>query len=157
MAKIYLKFSKFSDEPLNVTDEVMKSFKEQYFDAVKSGVNLSLIFKTIEHSTGIWHGTLDKIDTKFDVDKSQRERHTFTDQDGIKRFHEKYGHIVATIVDGYGLMDRNTHFLILSEQSDLEDRGSYKVLRSLNKISSEGKHKLNDLWQEYNDRHKNNF
>lgn len=154
MAKIYLKFS---NDILEVTDDVLVTTRDQYNEALKSGTKLNLLFKTIIHKDGIWNGSLDEIKNSFNFTNYERQKHTFTDEAGIKNFHDLYGDIKASIVEGYGLVDRHTQFLIDSGQSELEDRGSHKVLRSLNKLKPETKEKLNDLWQEYNDKHKKDF
>ena len=155
MAKIYLKFSK---QPLEDVDEkVAQEIRKLWLDAIKSGENLAMISKSVDHRDGNFLLPFSLIESFNNEVNPNKEKHTFTDQEGIKRFHDLYGGIHASIVEGYGLVDRNTQFLIDSGQAELEDRGTHKVLRSLNKLKQESKDKLNDLWQEYNDKHKKDF
>lgn len=155
MAKIYLKFSK---QPLeDVKESVAQDIRREWLEAQKRGDNLGLIQKSVDHRDGNFLLTFSLIESINNEENPNKQRHTFTDKNGVKNFHETYGNIRASIVEGYGLVDRHTQFLINSGQSELEDRGSYKVLRSLNNLKQETKEKLNDLWKEYNDKHKKDF
>lgn len=154
MAKIYLKYG----SPLEDVDEQEAlEIRKKFLEAQKSGENLALIQKSVNHRDGNFLLTFNLIQG-FNNDKDvYRQRYTFTSEDGIKKFHEKYGNIKASIVEGYGLVDRNTQFLIDSKQCVLEDMGTYKVLRSNSNMEQETKQKLNDLWREYNEEHHRKF
>lgn len=154
MAKIYLKFGR---DALVVNEDVAQELRQQFEDVKKSGKDLSLVAKTVDHSGGSFLLTFNQIDA-FDTEKNPyKKKHTFSDEDGIKRFHEKYGSIKPSIVQGYGLVDRDTQFLIDAGFMILEDMGAYKVLRSNPNKSQENREHLFDLWKEYNDEHKQKF
>lgn len=154
MAKIYLKFGR---EPLVVKEEIAQETRQEYEDVKSKGHDLAMVSKTIEHAGGSFLLTFNQIDA-FDTEKNPfKKKNTFTDEEGIKRFHEKYGGIKPSIVQGYGLIDRDTQFLIDAGFMVLEDRGAYKVLRSNPNKSQENRQHMSDLWKEYNAEHKQKF
>ena len=155
MARIYLKFSKQCLE--DVKESVAQDIRKEWLEAQKRGEDLSNIQKSVDHRDGNFLLTFHLIESINNDTNPYVKKHTFSNKEAVQRFHDIYGSITASIVDGYGLVDKNTQFLIKSGQSEIEDKGYYKILRSLNNLKQESKEKLNDLWLEYNEKHRQHF
>lgn len=150
MAKIYLKFNR---PAIIVDDNVANDIKTVYDESVKNKERLDLILKTVSTPDGISSFHFNEI-SGFDLPKKQKRKYTFTNEDGIARFHEKYGNIKASIVDGYGLVDRDTQFMLDSGiMKFVEGRFGLLLVQNTEK-PEEDRQKLSDLWKEYNEEHR---
>lgn len=102
---------------------------------------------TITHEDGLWVGTLRDV-ASISLTEKRRPKHFLKPED-IQRFHTThgYGKYKPEYIQGYGLLDVATQYMMGTKQAKLVDTNGHKRLVMLQ--SNEATKKWAELWQDY--------
>jgi hypothetical protein len=141
MAKIILP----SFDELILSDQKARTIYNSLQEYKNNDSVLNTLPVTIDHSYGLWIGTMNDLDkSKFMLDKQVTHTHKFKSREDLERFHKEYGYAAFSsyTLTGYGIVDCITQFMIKTGQAKFE--GVNLVV-----LSSPYKDKWNDLWFDY--------